>query len=71
MINVYLHHKIDNKCLVDNFLGYMIEQLDIDESKVPDMCYVLYKYYGTTMAGLRVCLKSFFLFISFLGQLFC
>ncbi|KAL9238755.1 hypothetical protein vseg_013135 [Gypsophila vaccaria] len=24
-----------------------------EESVVPDMCYVLYKYYGTTMAGLR------------------
>lgn len=36
-----------------NIQGYMIEQLDIEESKVPDMCYVLYKYYGTTMAGLR------------------
>ena len=33
---------------------YMIQQLGIEESKVPDMCYVLYKYYGTTMAGLRV-----------------
>ncbi|KAL2898949.1 Uncharacterized protein RDABS01_024031 [Bienertia sinuspersici] len=39
-----------------NIQDYMIEQLGIEESKVPDMCYVLYKYYGTTMAGLRVCL---------------
>ncbi|XP_074317946.1 suppressor of disruption of TFIIS-like [Silene latifolia] len=32
---------------------YMIHQLGIEESKVPDMCYKLYKYYGTTMSGLR------------------
>ncbi|XP_074267986.1 uncharacterized protein C24B11.05-like [Silene latifolia] len=36
-----------------NIQDYMINQLGIEESKVPDMCYVLYKYYGTTMAGLR------------------
>ncbi|KNA22854.1 hypothetical protein SOVF_030060 [Spinacia oleracea] len=36
-----------------NIQEYMIHQLGIEESKVPDMCYVLYKYYGTTMAGLR------------------
>ncbi|XP_021716114.1 uncharacterized protein LOC110684030 isoform X1 [Chenopodium quinoa] len=36
-----------------NIQDYMIHQLGIEESKVPDMCYVLYKYYGTTMAGLR------------------
>ncbi|XP_057548699.1 uncharacterized protein LOC130827097 [Amaranthus tricolor] len=36
-----------------NIQDYMIQQLGIEESKVPDMCYVLYKYYGTTMAGLR------------------
>ncbi|KAH9626586.1 hypothetical protein KSS87_005437 [Heliosperma pusillum] len=36
-----------------NIQDYMINQLGIEENKVPDMCYVLYKYYGTTMAGLR------------------
>lgn len=36
-----------------NIQEYMIEHLGIEESEVPDMCYILYKYYGTTMAGLR------------------
>ncbi|KAK9755261.1 hypothetical protein RND81_01G013300 [Saponaria officinalis] len=36
-----------------NIQEYMIQHLGIEESKVPEMCYVLYKYYGTTMAGLR------------------
>lgn len=31
----------------------MVEKLGIDESKIPDMCNLLYKNYGTTMAGLR------------------
>lgn len=42
----------------------MIKKLGIEESKVPDMCASLYKYYGTTMAGLRVItpeLDAFFL----------
>ncbi|KAK9734800.1 hypothetical protein RND81_04G164000 [Saponaria officinalis] len=43
-----LNHKYD--CLL---FDYMINQLGIEESKVLDMCYVLYTYYGTTMAGLR------------------
>lgn len=39
-----------------NALGvdYMVEKLDIDKSKIPDLCNLLYKNYGTTMAGLRV-----------------
>jgi len=36
----------------------MTEKLGIEESIVPDMCYILYKYYGTTMAGLKVWLES-------------
>ncbi|KAK1299161.1 hypothetical protein QJS10_CPB14g01589 [Acorus calamus] len=36
-----------------NIEDYMIEKLGIDASKIPDMCSVLYKTYGTTMAGLR------------------
>lgn len=36
-------------------LDYMITKLGIDEDKVPVMCAQLYKEYGTTMAGLRVC----------------
>ncbi|RWR76951.1 Haloacid dehalogenase-like hydrolase superfamily protein [Cinnamomum micranthum f. kanehirae] len=36
-----------------NIEDYMVEKLGIDESKTPDICEVLYKIYGTTMAGLR------------------
>ncbi|KAJ0788613.1 putative pyridoxal phosphatase [Helianthus annuus] len=32
----------------------MVKKLDIEESKVLEMCVQLYKDYGTTMAGLRV-----------------
>ncbi|XP_058109609.1 uncharacterized protein LOC131252868 [Magnolia sinica] len=36
-----------------NIEDYMIEKLGIDKSKISDMCNLLYKNYGTTMAGLR------------------
>ncbi|XP_065878520.1 uncharacterized protein C24B11.05-like [Euphorbia lathyris] len=36
-----------------NIEEYMILKLGIEESKVPEMCTSLYKYYGTTLAGLR------------------
>ncbi|KAL5991881.1 hypothetical protein ACLOJK_012792 [Asimina triloba] len=36
-----------------NIEDYMIEKLGIDESKIPKLCDLLYKNYGTTMAGLR------------------
>ncbi|KZV53399.1 hypothetical protein F511_10185 [Dorcoceras hygrometricum] len=36
-----------------NIQDYMIEKLGIEESKIPDLCNLLYKNYGTTMAGLR------------------
>ncbi|KAK9059582.1 hypothetical protein SSX86_020286 [Deinandra increscens subsp. villosa] len=36
-----------------NIKEYMVNKLDIEESKVPDICVQLYKDYGTTMAGLR------------------
>lgn len=36
-----------------NIGDYMVEKLGIDESKIPSMCDLLYKNYGTTMAGLR------------------
>lgn len=39
-------------------LEYMIDKLGIETSKVPELCFSLYKYYGTTMAGLRVWLKN-------------
>ncbi|XP_062167741.1 uncharacterized protein LOC133873949 [Alnus glutinosa] len=37
----------------NNIEGYMVEKLGIDKSKIPDLCNLLYKNYGTTMAGLR------------------
>ncbi|THU54379.1 hypothetical protein C4D60_Mb10t24470 [Musa balbisiana] len=37
-----------------NIGDYMHEKLGIEESKIPELCDVLYKNYGTTMAGLRV-----------------
>ncbi|KAG6538305.1 hypothetical protein ZIOFF_003420 [Zingiber officinale] len=43
---------ISTECL-RNIGDYMIERLGIDPRKVPDFCYLLYKNYGTTMAGLR------------------
>nr|XP_043622486.1 uncharacterized protein C24B11.05-like [Erigeron canadensis] len=36
-----------------NIREYMVKHLDIDESKVPEVCAQLYRDYGTTMAGLR------------------
>ena len=52
------------------FSDYMVEKLGIDESKIPNMCDLLYKNYGTTMAGLRVGFMIFYVFKSWfrLGQ---
>ncbi|XP_074565169.1 uncharacterized protein C24B11.05-like [Curcuma longa] len=36
-----------------NIGEYMLEKIGIEESKIPDLCTVLYQKYGTTMAGLR------------------
>ncbi|CAN1282782.1 Uncharacterized protein C24B11.05 [Linum perenne] len=36
-----------------NIQEYMTEKLGIMENKVQELCLSLYKYYGTTMAGLR------------------
>ncbi|WOL04733.1 Haloacid dehalogenase-like hydrolase [Canna indica] len=36
-----------------NIRDYMHEKLGIEETKVPDLCALLYQKYGTTMAGLR------------------
>ncbi|KAF8395139.1 hypothetical protein HHK36_019080 [Tetracentron sinense] len=36
-----------------NIEDYMVQKLGIEESKIPEMCNLLYKNYGTTMAGLR------------------
>jgi hypothetical protein len=37
-----------------NIEDYMVEKLGIDESKIEALGNLLYKNYGTTMAGLRV-----------------
>lgn len=39
--------------VLKNIQDYMVEKLGIEESKIPDLCNLLYKNYGTTMAGLR------------------
>ena len=39
--------------VLKNIGGYMHEKLGIEESKILDLCNLLYKNYGTTMAGLR------------------
>ncbi|CAN1329256.1 Uncharacterized protein C24B11.05 [Linum perenne] len=39
--------------VVRNIQDYMIEKLGISDDKVPALCLSLYKYYGTTVAGLR------------------
>lgn len=36
-----------------NIEEYMIQKLGIEDSKVSELCISLYKYYGTTLAGLR------------------
>ncbi|XP_077238988.1 suppressor of disruption of TFIIS-like [Tasmannia lanceolata] len=43
---------LSTECL-KNIGDYMVEKLGIEESKISDMCNLLYKNYGTTMAGLR------------------
>uniref|UniRef100_A0A7N0SWV7 Uncharacterized protein n=1 Tax=Kalanchoe fedtschenkoi TaxID=63787 RepID=A0A7N0SWV7_KALFE len=39
--------------VLSNITAYMVEKLGIEESKIPDHCNLLYKNYGTTLAGLR------------------
>lgn len=39
--------------VLQNIKDYMVEKLGIDKSKIADLCNLLYKNYGTTMAGLR------------------
>ena len=48
-------------------LDYMVEKLGIDKSKIDDLSNLLYKNYGTTMAGLRVRF-NFFLSFHFFAQ---
>ena len=40
--------------MISLVVDYMVEKLGIDKSKIDDLCNLLYKNYGTTMAGLRV-----------------
>ncbi|RRT71539.1 hypothetical protein B296_00011858 [Ensete ventricosum] len=44
---------IASECL-KNIGDYMVERLGIEERKISDLCNLLYKNYGTTMAGLRI-----------------
>lgn len=46
-------------------LEYMLQKLCIEEPKVPELCVSLYKFYGTTLAGLRVWLSVLFFFLFF------
>ncbi|XP_030542533.1 uncharacterized protein LOC115749730 isoform X2 [Rhodamnia argentea] len=41
------------KGCLKNIQDYMVEKLSIDRSKLDALCNLLYKNYGTTMAGLR------------------
>ncbi|PON75574.1 HAD hydrolase, subfamily IA [Parasponia andersonii] len=42
-----------------NIQEYMLQKLEIEESKVPELCLSLYKNYGTTMAGLKAMCYDF------------
>ncbi|KAH9701325.1 Catalytic/ hydrolase [Citrus sinensis] len=44
-----------SKEVTKNIQEYMLQKLCIEEAKVPELCVSLYKFYGTTLAGLRVC----------------
>lgn len=39
--------------ITKNIQEYMLQKLGMDEDKISEMCALLYKHYGTTMAGLR------------------
>ncbi|KAF7845478.1 putative hydrolase of the HAD superfamily [Senna tora] len=41
------------KACLKNIKDYMVEKLGIDQSKIDDLSNLLYKNFGTTMAGLR------------------
>jgi len=41
----------------------MIQKLGIPEAKVPELCFSLYKTYGTTMAGLKVQVIELLLYV--------
>ncbi|KAK8514480.1 hypothetical protein V6N13_063369 [Hibiscus sabdariffa] len=48
-----------SKEVTENIQEYMIEKLEMEEEKVPELCVSLYRQYGTTMAGLKVLTYSF------------
>ncbi|KVH94850.1 uncharacterized protein LOC112518249 [Cynara cardunculus var. scolymus] len=39
--------------VLKNIKDYMVEKLGIEVEKIPELCNLLYKNYGTTMAGIR------------------
>lgn len=39
--------------VLKNIKDYMVEKLGIEAEKIPELCNLLYKNYGTTMAGIR------------------
>ncbi|XP_034689247.1 uncharacterized protein C24B11.05-like [Vitis riparia] len=39
--------------ITKNIQEYMLQKLGMEEDKISEMCALLYKHYGTTMAGLR------------------
>lgn len=39
--------------VLKNIKDYMVEKLGIDTALIPELCNLLYKNYGTTMAGIR------------------
>ncbi|XP_071716133.1 suppressor of disruption of TFIIS-like isoform X2 [Rutidosis leptorrhynchoides] len=39
--------------VLKNIKDYMVEKLGIDTANIPELCNLLYKNYGTTMAGIR------------------
>ncbi|MCH80528.1 haloacid dehalogenase-like hydrolase [Trifolium medium] len=39
--------------ILQNLKDYMVEKLGIEHTKTDDLCNLLYKNYGTTLAGLR------------------
>ncbi|KAK9073089.1 hypothetical protein SSX86_007411 [Deinandra increscens subsp. villosa] len=39
--------------VLNNIKDYMTEKLGINSEKIPELCNLLYKNYGTTMAGIR------------------
>lgn len=58
---VFLHYSYQ-KFVSFSIAGYMAEKLGVEKSKIPELSNLLYKNYGTSMAGLRVCFSFSFSF---------